>query len=216
MPVQFTGWKVVSEKQRLLKSGQRPRGSQAYTMYHGTHRSNANTIITGGFRCSSGGTLGPGVYCSRDIAKAQGYPPGCSPQDRVVLQLGVRVGRVKRMDRQNILLWNTWQQNGYDTAWLPPGVGMHEEDCVADPQRVTVTGIVYCSDAATKGALEQLIGQKQGGGDGWNGQGGHGSAGKGAGECKGCGIQTQDSHTLEVCWGCGSTICPFMHKHVCR
>ncbi|KAM6951835.1 uncharacterized protein FYW47_015315 [Aplochiton taeniatus] len=208
MPVQYMGWKVISEKKRVLKPGQKPSRSRGYTMYHGTHRSNADAIITGGFRCSGGGTLGPGVYCSRDIAKAKGYPGFCSDQDRVVFQLNVRVGRVKRMDMQNSQMWSTWHQNGYDTAWLPPGLGSHEEDCVADPKRVTVTGIAHCADAANKRALEQLISQQ---GKGRVVQGGQGQS-----KCKGCGIQTQDSHPKEACWGCNSTICPFMDQHVCK
>lgn len=212
MPVKFTGWEAVCEKQRFLKSGQAPRRSKGYTMYHGTHRNNASAIITGGFQCSRGGTLGPGVYCSRDIAKTQGYPMGCSSQDRVVLELRVRVGKVKKMDGQNGTMWTSWQQQGYDTAWLPPQVVAHEEDCVADPKRVTVTGIAQCSDAATKRALEQLIDQRK-----KDEQGGRrGSGGGGVDKCKGCGIRTQDSHTLEVCWRCGLTICPFMVKHVCK
>ncbi|XP_029594887.1 uncharacterized protein LOC115178019 [Salmo trutta] len=205
--VQFTCWEVVVEKQIVLKPGQAPRGRQGYTMYHGTHRDSARAIITGGFRPLAGGTLDPGVYCSRDIAKAKGYPGGCPTGEHVVLQLKVRVGRVKKMDRQNVAMWCSWQQSGYDTAWLPSTVIGHEEDCVKDPKRVAVKGIAHCGDPATKQALKKLISQQRHGVE---------SSGRVVGGCKECKMQTPIGHSLEVCWGCGATVCPFMDKHVCK
>eukprot|EP00063_Salmo_salar_P054066 XP_014028901.1 PREDICTED: uncharacterized protein LOC106586289 [Salmo salar] len=210
--VQFTGWEAVVEKQIVLKPGQAPRGRQGYTMYHGTHRDSARAIITGGFRPSAGGTLGPGVYCSRDIAKAQGYPSGCPPGEHVVLQLKVRVGRVKKIDGQNVAMWHSWQQSGYDTAWLPSTVVGHEEDCVKDPKRVAVKGIAHCGDPATKKALEKLISQQRQGAE----SSGRGNEQGVVGRCKGCKMQTPIGHSLEVCWGCDATVCPFMGKHVCK
>ncbi|XP_045078340.1 uncharacterized protein LOC123491542 [Coregonus clupeaformis] len=210
--VQFSGWEAVVEKQSVLKPGQAPRGRQGYTMYHGTHRDRARAIITGGFQPSAGGTLGPGVYCSRDIAKAQGYPSGCPSVEHVVLQLKVRVGRVKKMDGQNVAMWHSWQQSGYDTAWLPSTVNGREEDCVKDPKRVAVNGIAHCGDPATKHALEKLISQQRQGAE---------SSGRGHEQgivagCKRCKKQTPIGHSLEVCLGCGATVCPFMDKHVCK
>ena len=41
------------------------------TMYHGTTREAADQIERSGFRPSTCGTLGPGVYASRDIKKAR-------------------------------------------------------------------------------------------------------------------------------------------------
>lgn len=175
-------------------------------MYHGTYKNNAAAIISSGFRPSSGGTLGPGVYCSRDINKAMGYPGGCAPGDRVVFKLRVRVGKVKRIDSQSMHLMGTWHQNGYDTAWLPAPVRGMEEDCVWDPKRLTVIGIAHCTDSNTKSSLENLIkkqGQLQE------------ADGKSLDPCKGCGMHTQD-HTMQKCWSCKTSICPFTDKHVCQ
>lgn len=207
MPITFSGWDVCYEKTKHLKPGQAPKRSHGYTMYHGTHKSNAPAIISSGFKPSLGGTLGAGVYCSRDINKAMIYPGLCAPSDRVVLKLRVRVGKVKRIDAQSMNLKTTWHQNGYDTAWLPATLGGYEEDCVRDPKRLTVVGIAHCTDSATKKSLESLIKQ----GDGM----GQSHSGPVVTPCTGCGMQTQDKHTVEKCWTCGKSICAFMDNHIC-
>ena len=104
------------------------------TMYHGTTRSNARSIKREGFRPSSSGMLGPGVYCSRDINKARQY----GGSNGVILRLEVSVGKVyvinNRSDRNS-----NWQNYDYDTAWVKPGVqDSGEEDCVRDPGRIQV------------------------------------------------------------------------------
>ncbi|XP_076836274.1 uncharacterized protein LOC143481948 isoform X2 [Brachyhypopomus gauderio] len=208
MPIKFSGWEACCEKSKHLQPGQSPKKSHGYTMYHGTHKSNASAIISSGFRPSAGGTLGAGVYCSRDINKAMGYPGGCGTNDRVVLKLRVRVGKVKKMDTQSLHLMTTWHQQGYDTAWLPASMFGCEEDCVWDPKRLSVVGIAHCLDPGVKTSLESLIKQQ---GDG----AGQRQAGPGGGVCEGCGMQTQDKHTVETCWSCRRAICPFMDKHVC-
>ncbi|KAK3523520.1 hypothetical protein QTP70_001888 [Hemibagrus guttatus] len=208
MPIIFSGWEACCETYKELQPGQAPKKSHGYTMFHGTHKSNAQTIITNGFKPSAGGTLGAGVYCSRDINKASSYPALCAPNDRVVLKLRVRVGKVKRIDNQCMQLQTTWHQQGYDTAWLPASVFGLEEDCVWDPKRLTVVGIAHCGDAAVKNSLESLI-RKQ---DNGPRQEAHEPAGK---LCKICGMQTQDTHTVEKCWVCKTAICAFMSKHAC-
>lgn len=177
-------------------------------MYHGTLKTNAPTIISSGFRPSTGGTLGPGVYCSRNINKAMGYPL-CATNDRVVLKLRVRVGKVKKLEGQSLNLQTSWHQQGYDTAWLPAsasGVGL-EEDCVWDPKRITVVGIAHCTDSSTKSSLESLIKKKKQSQD---------MDGNDLKPCKGCGMQTDHKHTMEKCWSCKESICPFMKNHLCR
>ncbi|KAG8569283.1 hypothetical protein GDO81_014341 [Engystomops pustulosus] len=120
-------------------------GRRYYTMYHGTKVPAAYSILRNGFRVSTGGMLGEGVYVSRDIEKASKYPIGATDQ-KVVLKLSVRVGKVKRIDRQDHPLRLTWHNHGYDSAWMPPGCGMvpsgQEEDCVYDPKRIKVTDVV--------------------------------------------------------------------------
>ncbi|XP_066563779.1 uncharacterized protein LOC136752193 [Amia ocellicauda] len=211
MSLSFFGWKACREKRRRLKPGQAPRGGRSYTMYHGTHKNNAKAIITTGFHQSQGGTLGPGVYCSRDIKKASSYPALCGPADRVVLELRVRVGKVKRIDGQGLQLQTSWHQHGYDTAWMPASGGRFEEDCVWDPKRLSVVGVVHCSDPAVRSQLEGLIQQHSRGQKG----GGQGQ-GQGQGHCRTCGGAAQGGHQLETCWGCRDTICPFMGTHVCK
>lgn len=206
MPVEFNGWTAYCDKSKHLKPGQEPKKSHGYTMYHGTLKTNAPAIISSGFRPSAGGTLGPGVYCSRDINKAMGYP-ACAPNDRVVFKLRVRVGKVKRIDMQSLNQMTSWHQNGYDTAWLPASVSGREEDCVFDPKRLTVIGIAHCTDSSAKSSLESLIKQKSQSQE---------PKGKDLKLCKGCGMQTQDKHTMEKCWSCKASICPFMKNHVCR
>ncbi|XP_064208608.1 gig2-like protein DreN [Anguilla rostrata] len=210
MSLTFNGWETLFDGKRRLKPGQAPKRGRGYTMFHGTHKSNAKAIITSGFKPSAGGTLGPGVYCSRDLNKATAYPALCPQNDRVVFRLLVRVGKVKRIDGQSMNLINTWHQNGYDTAWLPSSMGRPEEDCVWDPKRLTVVGIEHCTDTQVKNDLENLIKQR--------GKGVSVSATPSQAECKICGksTQPQTTHVLQKCWGCGTLICNFMDKHVCR
>uniref|UniRef100_W5LUK0 Uncharacterized LOC103022870 n=1 Tax=Astyanax mexicanus TaxID=7994 RepID=W5LUK0_ASTMX len=208
MPIKFSGWEACAEKTKHLQPGQAPKRSHGYTMYHGTHKNTAPTIISSGFRPSAGGTLGPGVYCSRDINKAMSYPGLCGPNERVVLQLRVRVGKVKKIDPQSLHLMTTWQQQGYDTAWLPSSMGRMEEDCVWDPKRLAVVGIAHCTDSGLKTSLENLI-KQQGTGAAL------GQSGPAGSKCAGCGMHIADKHALEKCWSCKKDICAFMHKHAC-
>ncbi|KAJ8254702.1 hypothetical protein GJAV_G00196220 [Gymnothorax javanicus] len=115
----------------------------SYIMDHGTSREAAGQIMAGGFRQSSDGMLGPGVYVSRDLKKASKYPLHLPEHERVVLKLIVDVGRVKKIDFQGHPMQKTWHTvYGYDTAWVPPNCGMVEsnleEDCVWDPCRIRV------------------------------------------------------------------------------
>lgn len=123
----------------LLEHG----GRRSYIMYHGTTLEAAQEIKSNGFRRSSDGMLGPGVYVSRSVDKAKRYPLKPDPDERLaILKLKVRVGKVKKIDKQGHPLQKTWHRNGYDTAWVPPNCGMVpsglEEDCVWDPNRIEV------------------------------------------------------------------------------
>ena len=66
-------------------SGNASNGStgRVMTMYHGTSAANVQSIKQNGFRPSSSGMLGPGVYVSRDRQKAEKYGD-------TVLELDVR------------------------------------------------------------------------------------------------------------------------------
>ena len=123
-------------------------------MYHGTSPEAAALIEQGGFKASTQGLLGPGVYVSRDVRKSRKY-------GSTILEVMVKVGRVCRADKHPELIphgYGTdapWHDvGGFDTAWVPPDCpasvftgahhseGIVEEDCVWDAIRVTVLGRV--------------------------------------------------------------------------
>ncbi|CAJ1068545.1 uncharacterized protein LOC121509868 [Xyrichtys novacula] len=222
MSVQFYGWEVVydDDTPRVeLGASQAPKDRGVYTMYHGTSLTNARNIIPNGFQQSSGGMLGNGVYVSRDKRKAERYPLKSNPSDRVVLELRVRVGRVKRIDQDNHPMQYTWSTQGYDTAWVPPNCGMKavpsglEEDCVFDPKRVDVVGIAKAPPTVLM-ELQQLLANRNA-----VSLGGAAPPGSAAMDiCSVCKRQTQQGspHTKQLCWGCGQNICTHMAKHVCR
>lgn len=220
MSLPFFGWEVTydDDSPRVeLGASQAPRDSGVYTMYHGTSVTNAKLIIANGFQQSSGGMLGKGVYISRDKKKAQRYPLNGNAQNRVVLELRVRVGRVKRIDTDNHPMQYTWNAQGYDTAWVPPNCGMKavpsglEEDCVFDPTRVKVAGIALAPDALLT-ELRQLVTNSLS-----NPGGGDGPSGGAVDACTLCKRKTQQGspHIRQPCWGCGQNICTLMTKHVC-
>lgn len=219
MSVQFSGWEVVDDGASFpgveLGPSQKPQKRGIYTMYHGTSVDIARLIIANGFKQSSGGLLGKGVYVSRDKKKAAHYPRRSQIADRVVLEIRVRPGRVKRIDKDNHPMQLSWHANGYDTAWVPPNCGMQsvpsglQEDCVFDPKRVEVIGIAKAPNNTIQKELQQLLSKTAkrpgGGGDG------------AADVCSLCKRKTQQGspHFKQQCWGCGQTICILMTKHFC-
>uniref|UniRef100_A0A8C7IDL0 PARP catalytic domain-containing protein n=1 Tax=Oncorhynchus kisutch TaxID=8019 RepID=A0A8C7IDL0_ONCKI len=129
-----------------LQSGVTPEDSHVYVMYHGTSKQAAVEIQRNGFTPSRVGMLGAGVYLSRDIRKVIRYPLGSSDSNRMVLKVKVNVGRVKVINKQGHDNQYNWHTHGFDTAWVPPGVGMvpsnQEEDCVYDPKRIKVMALL--------------------------------------------------------------------------
>ena len=129
-----------------LQSCQVPGDGGVYTMYHGTSKQVAAIIKKSGFRQSSGGMLGQGVYLSRDLQKASRYPLELPESQRVVIKVRVNVGKVVAINRQGHPLQKTWHYNGYNTAWCPPNCGMVpsglEEDCVWDPNKIKIIDVI--------------------------------------------------------------------------
>ncbi|XP_038834955.1 grass carp reovirus (GCRV)-induced gene 2e [Salvelinus namaycush] len=119
-----------------------PRNGRTYIMYHGTSWWAAQKIMAKGFCPSNRGMLGQGVYLSRDLEKASRYPLDLTEHQKVVIKVKVNVGKVKKIDLQGHPLQKTWHDEGYDSAWVPPNCGMVksglEENCVWDPNRITV------------------------------------------------------------------------------
>ncbi|KAM9858077.1 uncharacterized protein ACBR49_020128 [Aulostomus maculatus] len=220
MSIQFSGWEVQDDGASFpgveLEPSQKPQNQGVYTMYHGTSVTSARQIITSGFKQSSSGMLGKGVYVSRNIKKAANYPHASNPSDRVVLELHVRVGRVKRIDTNDHPMQYTWSSQGYDTAWVPPKCGLRavpsglEEDCVFDPKRVKVVNIAKAPNAAVEKELQQLISKKS--------KSPEGGGGPAVEACSLCKRKTQQgsAHVKQRCWSCGERICILMSKHFCR
>jgi len=218
MSVQFSGWEAVDDGASFpgveLEASQKPQNQGVYTMYHGTDIASARLILANGFKLSSAGMLGKGVYVSRDKKKAAHYPLNSNNADRVIFELSVRVGRVKRINQDNHPMQYTWHTHGYDTAWVPPNCGLKavrsglEEDCVFDPKRVKVVSIAKAPNHIVQKELQQLLlkNRKPGGG------------GDGAAQvCSVCKRKTQQGapHIQQQCWECGQNICILMAKHVC-
>ncbi|XP_037647485.1 grass carp reovirus (GCRV)-induced gene 2e [Sebastes umbrosus] len=143
---------VWAEDDFVLPYGVFPLGVYApcddrnYVMYHGTTRENATLILKNGFLQSPGGMLGRGVYLSRDLQKASRYPLHHPEYDKVVITVGVNVGKVIAINHQKHPYRETWHYYGYDTAWVPPNCGMVksglEEDCVWDPNRIQILNTI--------------------------------------------------------------------------
>uniref|UniRef100_A0A8C5MTS9 PARP catalytic domain-containing protein n=1 Tax=Leptobrachium leishanense TaxID=445787 RepID=A0A8C5MTS9_9ANUR len=136
----------------LLESDCPPDDGKIFVMYHGTTAAAAEQIIKNGFRQSADGMLGRGVYVSRDPNKAARYPLG-DKSDQVILKLRVNVGKVIKIDQKNFKMQKTWHiDHGFDTAWVPPNTILVEsklkleEDCVWDPKRIRVVGIVLAPE----------------------------------------------------------------------
>lgn len=203
--VHFAGWCAV-EDSKTLSEGEEPKSGRVYIMYHGTHIDNAESIIINGFKPSSGGMLGRGVYTSRNIRKAMCYPLRTDKRDQVVFKLKVNVGKVKKINCDNHPLRTTWHDNGYDCAWVPPHSNLstvksgREEDCVWDPKRITVVDVACCVDKEKRRKLHNLIRTHI-----------H------SGECPSCYQSSPDlPHELRDCWECGGRICPFEKEHACK
>ncbi|XP_038125754.1 uncharacterized protein LOC119773034 [Cyprinodon tularosa] len=214
MSLQYFGWEVTYDDDSCLELGasQEPKDRSVYTMYHGTTAANAHLIITNGFQQSQKGMLGKGVYVSRDRKKAERYPLNINASDRVVLKLHVRVGRVKRIDKDNHPMQYTWSTQGYDTAWVPPNCGMKavpsglEEDCVFDPSRIKVVDITKAPNAELEN-LKQLLANNLR----------NPNVEAAVADCSLCNrkVQQGSPHVKQMCWGCGQNICTLMTKHFC-
>ncbi|XP_051960145.1 uncharacterized protein LOC127627692 isoform X1 [Xyrauchen texanus] len=138
-----------------------PIEGKVYRMYHGTSREAAVHIKVNGFKRSSVGMLGSGVYLSRDLQKASKYPLDLPENQRVVLRVKVNVGKVIKINYQGHPLQKTWHDYGYDTAWCPPNCGMVssglEEDCVWDPKRITLIDEIPPCLQSTEDPVEYKI-----------------------------------------------------------
>lgn len=115
-------------------------------MYHGTSRKACMDILKNGFVVSSSGTLGSGVYVSKNIEKAKKYVRHKNNERGVILKVEVDTGLVKKIYKIDHYCRKNWKTYGYDSAWTPSGsgvsIGNFEEFCISDPQKVKVKAVL--------------------------------------------------------------------------
>eukprot|EP00444_Apocalathium_aciculiferum_P003358 CAMPEP_0183399448 /NCGR_PEP_ID=MMETSP0370-20130417/11943_1 /TAXON_ID=268820 /ORGANISM="Peridinium aciculiferum, Strain PAER-2" /LENGTH=124 /DNA_ID=CAMNT_0025580613 /DNA_START=130 /DNA_END=504 /DNA_ORIENTATION=- len=112
------------------------------TMYHGTSSTQAESILANGFKPSTVGLLGAGVYVSADVDKAKCH-------GLTVLTVEVTPGKSLMIDSTNLPLSRCWAPHGYDSVWIPAGgliCAEHTEMCVADPGRIRVVSMSVQGD----------------------------------------------------------------------
>jgi len=126
----------------LLRSSFELTGDETVEGYHGTTAENAVQILKFGFQPSATGMLGRGIYWSDDVRKARPY---VRDKSGTVLQMQIRTGRTKTVDRRDHPSRLQWNQDGYDSAWVPAHCGMVpsglSENCTYDPARIKVTAV---------------------------------------------------------------------------
>jgi hypothetical protein len=134
--------------------------------YHGTSLAAALTIQDTGFRVDLSGTnagaaLGPGLYVTTTLEKALNYAKP-KPFAGVIFVLRVDLGRCYRITSANDPNRQTWQLDGYDSAWSPAGViGQREENCIWDTSnRVEITDVLLGNTGeALRGGYEVTHGR---------------------------------------------------------
>lgn len=114
-------------------------GGSGAKVYHGTSKAAADSIMDSGFRPSSGGMLGPGLYVTTDRSKAVAFANQHGDEGRVIVgraQFG-KTAVVDATDARRGKYPETGWQRSNDTAYVPRGEGVaRPEHCVKDPSRV--------------------------------------------------------------------------------
>ena len=121
-------------------SGPAASSNRSSIVYYGTSKQNANAIMKLGFKPSSSGLLGKGVYVTTDKSKAEAFARPFGVDGRVI-KARANFGNVKMVDarpaREGHFAETQWQK-AYDTAFVPKGEGVKRpEHCVRDASRVT-------------------------------------------------------------------------------
>ncbi|GLD67177.1 uncharacterized protein AKAME5_002942300 [Lates japonicus] len=138
MSVTFSGWEAVDDGASFpsvkLGPSQTPQNRGiVYTLNHVTSVARKMLIIANGFKPSTGGMLGPGVY------------------------------RIDKDNHPMQLTWHShgydtaWVPPKCGMKSVPSGL---EEDCVFDPKRVKVVGIAKAPNTNVEKELKQLLGKK--------------------------------------------------------
>ena len=113
-----------SKRPVLVKTDASGTHHRFYVMYHATKKENVSSILANGFRESTGGMLGPGLYVSRDIDKTRAYGDVC-------FKLLVYIGITKLMAEVDTS--GDWRSH-HHSAYLPPNNDVvsskREETCL--------------------------------------------------------------------------------------
>ena len=99
-----------SERAVLVHTGPDGFNHQFFVMYHATEPYRVSSILDNGFKESTGGMLGPGLYVSRDIDKTRSYGDVC-------FKLLVYTGKTRSVTAADES--GSWRSQ-YDSAYLPP------------------------------------------------------------------------------------------------
>ena len=114
-------------------------GGPGTKVYHGTSKSNAESIMESGFRPSSDGLLGGGVYVTTNRSKAVDFARNHGDDGRVIVgraQFGATANVDARDARRGKYSVTSWRES-HDSAYVPRGEGVaRPEHCVKDPSRV--------------------------------------------------------------------------------
>ena len=114
-------------------------GGPGTNVYHGTSKSAADDIMGSGFRPSSDGLLGGGVYVTTDRSKAVDFARGHGDDGVVIVgraQFGATANVDARDARRGKYSETSWRES-HDSVYVPRGEGVaRPEHCVKDPSRV--------------------------------------------------------------------------------
>uniref|UniRef100_A0A7S2AU97 PARP catalytic domain-containing protein n=1 Tax=Alexandrium andersonii TaxID=327968 RepID=A0A7S2AU97_9DINO len=107
---------------------------QPFIAYHGTSRANAQSIQRDGFRPSSGGCGGQGIYVAAS-RKASRFAHDFHSGDPVLLKCSVTVKRPKYSNAD----CTNWQNEGFDGCRLErTSRSRNPEWCIASSAQITV------------------------------------------------------------------------------
>lgn len=126
-------------------------------VYHGTTSGNARSILASGFRQSSDGMLGRGVYLCRDLEDARRFSIGHPEHDKVVIKVEVNLGNVIVIDHQHHPRQKTWHDSRYGPVYDTASVvewckvvqrfvsGIPDESMSFKPSLFHCHGVPYCN-----------------------------------------------------------------------
>lgn len=117
-------------------------------VYHATSADNLASILTTGFRASTDGRLGPGVYFAPHVFDATRLALARYPKGGVVIYGQIPKGKQKNLwmaredaDRDTL---TSWQKEGYTSAWgrHPSWLGnSFDEICILDCKDFYLRGV---------------------------------------------------------------------------